>query len=236
MVKIPVLTPVDINNKINGDKLADKTTASRHIWTDWKFFTEEQRDEIRPLGDKIFKLLNEDLESRNTWHYLLALGSMDYSPAQELMLDLLLNSPSENIRGFAADALSRYTRSDLSDNILKQLWSLIENDESLVVRINSLRAVSVSHFGTKNDKLAITIFALLKKQEHSALRTAILQILGDIGSTAVVPDLVHIMIARRQEMDKKGTALALDRIAVLNDYNDRVDLIRRITGDDIKEE
>ena len=235
MTRIPLIVPIELIDRVNGDNITQVSSATRRIWTDWNYYTADEKEEIRSLGDRIFGLLKKDMESRNAWHYLLALGCIDYLPAQELIFDLLLNSTDENIRGFAADTFSKYSLENVDDKIIDTLWTLIERDSSLVVRINSLRTVSSPYFASKNGEMARRVFALLESQKHSAIRTAILQILGDIGSIVIVPDLVHIMIARRLEMDKKGSAKALDKIAELNGYNDRRDLIKKITGNDIEE-
>jgi HEAT repeat protein len=216
---------------LDSNDKQDISAATRRIWTDWPHYSEDDKEIISLHGEKILGLLKSDKSGRNSWHYILSLGTIDYSQSKDLIFDLLLNSKNENIRGFAADALGRFT--SLDSKMVDKLWCLSKEDDSLVVRINTLRAITSRFKGSKNAEIAKKTLNLLDKGMHSAIRTNILQILGDIGSTSVVPDLTHIMIARRTKMDKKGAGLALDQIAKENGYHDRMDLVKKITGQNI---
>lgn len=226
-----VFTSDDIKTMILGEDSKDRSVGARRIWTDWKNYNESERVKLRLLGDNIFQLLKNNLSSRDTWHYMLALGTLDYVDAQETIMSLLNNSQDENIRGFAVESFSRYSKGLVMEKYIEKFWELIATDPSLVVRINSLRAISSDYLASMDNKMALKLFDLLDTQSHSTVRTAIIQILGDIGSIKVVPDLTHMMIARRIAADKKDAALALDRIAEINGYTNRVDLIKKITGD-----
>lgn len=226
-----IFTVDELSTMLDSNDKQEISAAARRIWTDWPHYSENEKAKISLLGEKILALLKSDSSGRNCWHYILSLGTIDYHQSKDWIFDLLLNSKNENIRGFAADALGRFN--SLDSKIVERLWSLSIEDDSLVVRINVLRAITGRFKGSKNDEIAKKTLNLLEKGMHSAIRTNILQILGDIGSTSVVPDLTHIMIARRTKMDKKGAGLALDQIAKENGYNDRMDLVKKIIGQNI---
>lgn len=228
-----VFTPKDLKTMILGEDIQDCSVAARRIWTDWRNYNEIEKDKLRELGNNIFQLLKENLSNRDTWHYMLALGTLDVVDAQATIYSLLINSQDENIRGFAVESFSRYSKGLVVEKYLDYFWELIADDPSLVVRINSLRAISSDYLLSKDDNMARKIMDLLDTQSHSAIRTAIMQILGNIGAISIVPDLTHMMIARRTAADKKDAGLALDRIAEINGYTNRSDLINMITSEKI---
>ncbi len=225
--KMAFTTP-ELISMLNSKKSQERGIAARRIWTDWD--TLEDIEAIKKEEKNLISLLKNETHERNIWHLMLVLGLLNSKDAVPIIINHLIVSKSENIRGFAADALSRYEIAILSSNTIQMLWKLIESDPSLVVRVNCIRACTNMYKGSKNSEISGRLFNLMSTQTHSAIITTILNQLGEIGSTAIVPDLVHIMITRRTEVDKKMAGLALDNIAKLNGYENRADLIKLIKG------
>jgi HEAT repeat protein len=205
----------------------ERAAGARRIWTDWELL--DQKDLLIAQGPLLLKFLSESSsKTREIWHYMIALGTINFTEALPIIKDQLINSPSENIRGFAADALSRYNVENIDDETKELLWKLAETDDSLVVRVNSIRAIGNGFIKTKNTEISEKLLVLLKKQTHNAIKSTIIGLIGDIGSLVVVPELVHIMITRRTEANKKIASIALDQIAKLNGYKNRAELIKII--------
>ncbi|MHA2101490.1 MAG: HEAT repeat domain-containing protein [Candidatus Kariarchaeaceae archaeon] len=224
-------TTPELIQMLKSENPEERGAAARRIWTDWEIL--ENREMINDLDRDLVQLLRDEKRERNIWHIMIVLGLINSAEALPLISDYLKNSEDENIRGFAADSLSRYQPNALEPQLLKLLWSLSENDPSLVVRVNSIRAYTNQFRGTKNDEISVKLFDLLKKQSHSAVKTSILQQIGEIGSLVIVPDLIHIMITRRTEIDKKMAGIALDMIAKSNGYENREILINQFSANDI---
>ena len=208
----------------------ERAASARRIWTDWDHL--ENREILIELGSKLIELLKKEGASRHSWHYMMALGSIRHIEAIPELIEKLENSPSENIRGFAADALSKYTMGQLDENTIELLWMLAENDDSLVVRVNSIRALANPYIGSKDDVISNKLLKLLKTQNHSAISSTIIGLLGEIGCLKIVPELTHIMIARRTKSVKTIASTALDKIAKIHGFNNRSDLLKRIENID----
>jgi len=220
-------TSDELVEMLKSNNPEERAAGARRIWTDWELL--DQKDLLKTQGPLILNLLLEAGSSaREIWHYMIALGTINFTEAIPTIKDRLQNSLSENIRGFAADALSRYNIEDIDKETRVMLWKLAETDESLVVRVNSIRALGNGFIKTKNAEITDKLLALLNKQIHSAIKSTIIGLIGDIGSLNAVPELLHIMITRRTEADKKITATALDQIARINGYESRVELIKNI--------
>lgn len=216
---------------LKSENSDERGVASRRIWTDWEKL--ENKDLFHQEEDYFISLLQNEENERNIWHIMIILGLINSVKAIPIIVNLLKTSTIENIRGFAADSLSRYKQHVLDIDTLELLWSLSSTDPSLVVRVNSIRACSNQFKNSGNKEISIRLFELLEEQTHSAIKTTILQQLGEIGSTVVVPDLIHIMITRRTEIDKKMAGIALDMIAKSNGYQNRQDLIKMFASKDI---
>ena len=201
MVSSPIYSVEELKQMISSDNIEERGTAARRIWTDWNLYDKD--DEFFQLETLILDLLKNETAGRNTWHYMISLGLMNSEDAIEEIVNKLDSSNEENIRGFAADALGRYKINQLNNDTLELLWNLAEFDPSLVVRVNSIRACTNQYKQTKNAAVSKRLFNLLESQNHSAVQTTILQQIGEIGSLILVPDLVHILITRRTELDKK---------------------------------
>lgn len=208
---------------LNSKDIAERGVAARRIWTDWDFYNKE--DEFLKLEKKLLELLRIETSDRNIWHYMISLGLMNSRDAIDDIVHNLAKSKDENVRGFAADALGRYGVDQLPEEIVEVLWDLAESDSSLVVRVNSIRACSNQYKLTKNESISKRLFSLMKSQSHSVVQTTIMQQIGEIGSLVLVPELIHIMITRRIEIDKKMAGIALDNIAKTNGFSDRQSLI-----------
>ncbi|MHA2027755.1 MAG: HEAT repeat domain-containing protein [Candidatus Kariarchaeaceae archaeon] len=215
---------------LKSNDLDKQTVAARRIWTDWHHL--KKRDVLLDGAPILLQLLKNEEESRHTWHFMMALGALKYKDALSYIVDKLIESKSENIKGFAADALSRYEYASFDQNTIDLLWELASSSDSLVVRVNSIRALGNSFIGTKNEDVSKRLMTLIDMKLNPAITATIIGLVGEIGSLAVVPDLAHIMITRRTEVDKKIAASALDQIASLQGFTNRADLLKRIDGVD----
>ncbi|MCE7734195.1 MAG: HEAT repeat domain-containing protein [Candidatus Heimdallarchaeota archaeon] len=232
MVSSPIYSVEELKQMISSDNIEERGTAARRIWTDWNLYDKD--DEFFQLETLILDLLKNETAGRNTWHYMISLGLMNSEDAIEEIVNKLDSSNEENIRGFAADALGRYKINQLNNDTLELLWNLAEFDPSLVVRVNSIRACTNQYKQTKNEIISKRLFNLLESQDHSAVQTTILQQIGEIGSLILVPDLIHIMITRRTELDKKMAGITLDSIAKANGFHNREDLLK-LVNENIKD-
>lgn len=226
MSKSPIYSINELEKMLRSDSVDENGAAARRIWTDWDLYP--KNDDFLNLEPVILDLLRKDTTERNSWHYMISLGLFNSIDAIDDIVDRLLNSKFENVRGFAADALSRYAINQLNEETTELLWNLVDKDPSLVVRVNSIRACTSQYKFTKNEEISKRLFNLLESQTHSAIQTTILQQIGEIGSMILVPDIIHIMITRRTELDKKMAGIALDSIAKINGYHNRDDLLKRV--------
>ncbi|OLS28206.1 MAG: hypothetical protein HeimC2_08610 [Candidatus Heimdallarchaeota archaeon LC_2] len=223
MTITPIYSIPELSNMLNSKDKADRGAAARRIWTDWDSYNKNKK--FLKLEKRLLILYRTEPLGRNSWHYMLSLGLMNSRQAIDDIVDNLTNSKDENIRGFAADALGRYSVGQLPNEVIELLWDLAESDASLVVRVNSIRASSNQYKLTKNESVSKRLLNLMKSQSHSAVQTTIIQQIGEIGSLVLVPELIHIMITRRIEIDKKIAGIALDNIAKANNFSDRQSLI-----------
>lgn len=227
-------TEDEIVEMITSENLEDISTGARNLWTFWAQW--EHKEKFEELGEKLLDLLKSSIDAlpegfsgsyRPAWHFLLALGVLQYEPAKDYIFSLLENEKIvENVRGFAADSLSRYPEGSLSKEQVEKLWELAESDDSLPVRVNCIRAIASNFHNSKSDQVAKRLWEMMKKQSNPAIKTAIMGAIGEIGSTVVVPDLIHTLITRRTPALKKDAGLTLDRIAELNGMKNRDDLIK----------
>ncbi len=234
MVQQSVYTEDEIIDLINSDDMEDNTIGARNLWTFWEQW--ENKEKLISTGDRLFKLLDElkdetkttaNINMRPIWHYLLALGSIQYMPAIPLIKSLLLNNEVvENVRGFAAETLTRYPPGVVDDELEESLWTLAQKDPSLPVRVNSFRALGHRYAETKDAEVAKKLWKAMKKQQNSAIKSTIIAMIGQVGSKVVVPDLIHMLITRRTGAMKNDAGLALDMIAKINGMDNRDDLIK----------
>ena len=253
MVQRSAFTPDEIAEMINSDDKEDQGVAARNLWSFWKGWQEDinieegedpeekVRDLFGPLAPKIYELLQRDIEllksessytmPRHIWHFLISLGCLQYEEALPDIRDILMDtSIVENVRGFAAEALTRYDASQIPEDFIEDLWKLALTDNSLPVRVNSIRAISRKYANTKNEEVSKRLWDEIVTDEninHAIISTAMMTI-GEIGSKVLVPDLIHMMITRRTGALKKDAALTLDRIAELNGMRNRDDLIKSL--------
>ncbi|MDH5402274.1 MAG: hypothetical protein OEZ01_07330 [Candidatus Heimdallarchaeota archaeon] len=215
----------ELKEMLHSDSKNERVAACRRIWTDWPYL--EKKESLYDQGALIHQfLINETEETRDMWHYLLSLGTLNYLPAIPNILEKLQFAKTIDVRGMAADALGRY--STLEDQTRSLLWKMLEPEHPIVVRVNSIRAIFSEFKGSKNDERAIELFNYLKKADNDAIKFTGMSLLGEIGSTIIVPDLTHIMITRRTELDKKISADTLTQIAKMNGFETRDDLIKKI--------
>lgn len=217
-------TSQELANMLQSENPDEQASSARRIWTDWPHL--ENREILLSCGIILYDLLKVDKESRKTWHLMMALGTLNHTEAIALIRELLIHSKSENIRGFAADAMSRFN--EIDDETNKVLWGLAKSDSSLVVRVNSIRALGSTFSTSKNDEISLRLLELLKHQQNTVVISTIIGLLGEIGSIKVVPDLVHFMLTKQEKPEKKIAAIALDQIADINEYEDRSDLIKKV--------
>ncbi|RMG34808.1 MAG: hypothetical protein D6732_10300 [Methanobacteriota archaeon] len=233
-------TEDEIVEMINSDNLEDISTGARNLWTFWDQW--EHKEKFEGLGERLLTLLKSSIEAlpkgftgsyRPAWHFLLSLGVLQYEPAHDYIFSLLVDTQIvENVRGFAADALSRYPPQKLKDEQLERIWELAEKDESLPVRVNCIRAIANNFYNSKSDDVAKRLWEMMKRQTNPAIKTTIMGAIGEIGSMSVVPDLIHTLITRRTPALKKDAGLTLDRIAEVNGMNNRDDLIKSFSNVD----
>ncbi len=238
MVQQSAYTEDEIIEMINSDDFEEITVAARNLWTFWEQWKEKEK--FADLGEKLLQLLKDAINSipenftgsfRPAWHFLLSLGVLQYKPAHDYIFSLLENENIlENIRGFAADALARYPPNSLSDKQVETLWEMAEKDNSLPVRVNCIRAIANNYYNSKNDKVAKRLWELMQKQANPAIKTTTMNAIGEIGSTVLVPELIHTLITRRTPMLKRDAGLTLDRIAELNGMKNRDDLIKSFSS------
>ena len=219
-----------IDNKILIEMLESndypkQTTAARRIWTDWNQI--ENKKNLNVVSPILLDLLKKsDDQGREVWHFMISLGCLQNLEAIPIILDKLENSESVNIRGFAAEALSRYSLEQVSDNVLEGLWACIENEENeLVVIVNSIRALKNYYANTRNDDIANRLIEAIDFHENPIIKNTIVEALGTIGSIEATPHLIHFMIMRRTELEKSIAADALDMIAYSNGLKDRKELM-----------
>ncbi|MCY3414899.1 MAG: hypothetical protein INQ03_24830 [Candidatus Heimdallarchaeota archaeon] len=221
-----ILQVDEIREKLQGSR-EDKREAARHVWSMWGQFSEEDRIELATHGETLYELLKEEEGGRNAWNYILALGTIDYNEAQDYIFELLLHSEDENIRGYSAGAFYRY--SFIQPHIIEKLWELGENDGSLVVRINCIRAAASEYYFSENESIARKLYKLLDTQKNNTVRMNIFQVIGHIGSKAILPELVHIMITGGKS-DQNAAVIALDYLAEIHGIT-RAELIKSIELD-----
>jgi len=251
MVQRSAFTEEEIIQMIRSDDTEDQGVAARNLWSFWKGWvedadgstTEEKEQNVRTrfasVAPLIYELLVRDVEKikgeteyrmpRHIWHYLISLGCLQYPDAIDSIHTILTDSSIvENVRAFAADSLTRYRSDQIGDEIVKSLWQLALTDDSLPVRVNSIRAIATKYKNSKNPEISKRIWDEIVNDEdiHSAVISTAMAAIGDVGSKTIVPDLIHMMITRRTGALKKDAALALDRIAVLNGLTNREDLIK----------
>ncbi len=233
-------TEDEIVEMINSENLDDISTGARNLWTFWNQWKEKQK--FDGLGERLFSLLKSSIDAlpkgfpgsyRPAWHFLLALGVLQYQPALDYIFSLLDNEEIvENVRGFAADSLSRFPPESLKEEQIARIWMLAEQDDSLPVRVNCIRAIANNFHNSKSDEVAKKLWEMMKRQSNPAIKTAIMGAIGEIGSVSVVPDLIHTLITRRTPALKKDAGLTLDRIAELNGMKNRDDLIKSFSSVD----
>ncbi|OLS20778.1 MAG: hypothetical protein HeimC2_35970 [Candidatus Heimdallarchaeota archaeon LC_2] len=217
------LTATELVSKLKTGNVLDRRDAARNIWVNWESL--EDRQGIKIEEELILSLLKAEKAEKNIWYYMIVLGLINSTDAIPIILENLRNSKSENIRGFAAEALGKYKLENLSNKILTLLWHLANTDPILVVRVNSIRSIAIHYHGTKNEEISYRFLKLLKDHSDSTTRIAIMQQIGEIGSMAIVPDLIHMLITRRTKLDIKITGNTLDEIARINGYLSREGLI-----------
>ena len=227
-------TPDEIIEMINSDDLEENAIGARNLWTFWEKWPNQEI--FKSLGSRLHYLLNETMAAlpegfsgsfRPVWHFLLSLGCLQYSEAYNDIFAILANPAIvENIRGFAADALARYPPGSLTKEQEEILWKLAEEDSSLPVRVNCIRAIASNYFNSRNENIAKRLWEMQKIQSNPAIKSTIMAAIGDVASTAIVPELIHTLITRRTPAMKKDAGLTLDRIAQLNGMKNRDDLIK----------
>ncbi|MHA2033212.1 MAG: HEAT repeat domain-containing protein [Candidatus Kariarchaeaceae archaeon] len=225
-------TATKLVSKLKTGNTLERCDATRNIWLKWENL--ENKETIKNEEDHILLLLEQDTGERNIWYYMIVLGLINSTKAIPIILDNLRNSIDENIRGFAAEALGKYKLENLTKEILRLLWQLASTDPLLVVRVNSIRAIANHFYASRNEDISYRFLKLLKEQSDITIRTAIMHEIGEIGSMAIVPDLIHILITRRTEMDIKITGSTLDKIALINGYSTREDLIQQFSEEIMK--
>lgn len=249
MVQRSAYSAQEIKDMIKSDDKDDQGVAARNLWSFWEGWKEDKKEEgfehpdeqareqFSEIAPRLHEFLLRDLDElskaegysqpRHIWHYLLSLGTLQYLPALSTILDTLIDrNVVENVRGFAADALTRFPPGSLTHETVTKLWELGENDPSLPVRVNSIRAIAANYYASGDAAVAKKLWKLIETQENPAILTAMMLALGDIGSKSVVPDLVHTLITRRTGTMKKDAGLALDKIAELNGMSNRDALIK----------
>lgn len=248
MVQQSAYSPDEIIEMINSQDVEEQGVGARNIWAFWESWCTRlgseanARDTFKTISDRLLSLLLEhqdeirDVETysqpRYIWHFLLGLGVLHNEEAIPLIKEIVSDGHYlENVRGFAADALSRYPKGIIDSDFEEKLWYIAATDGSLPVRVNCFRAIAANYAQTKNDKIAKKLWNALEEQENPAIKTAVVLSIGEIGSKAVVPDLIHTLITRRTGAMKKDAGDALDRIAELNGLSSRDDLIKSM--DDI---
>ena len=106
MQRVPAFSIDELEIMLNSDNHEDRKSAARNIWTNWKNYTNTV--ELQKLEPILLQLLKEEGDDRSSWHYMISLGYMNSKGALELIVNKLQNSVTENIRGFAAEALNKY--------------------------------------------------------------------------------------------------------------------------------
>ena len=253
MVQRSVYTIEEIIQMINSGDQDEQSVGARNLWAFWNGWVEHFLESLDPDGAcrKKFEsvaptlktLLENELtylksvkneQPRHIWHYILSLGTLHYFPALSLIQEILFDtSILENVRGFAADALTRFPSAFLDKETESKIWNLILSDGSLPVRVNSIRVIGNNYASSKNDTISKKLWDCINHQENSAIISTLMMTIGNIGSKAVVPDLVHTLITRRTGTLKKDAGLALDKIAEINGLRGRDALIETIKGSDM---
>ncbi|WP_434129860.1 HEAT repeat domain-containing protein [Methylocaldum sp. GT1BB] len=95
-----------------------------------------------------------------------------------------LKDPEESVRGEAAAALGQLRRPQAVDALIVAL-----DDPATSVRMRAVWALGE----LKAHDAAVKLEAHLKKEEHIPLRNAIIQALGKIGDTSVIPALIEFV-------------------------------------------
>lgn len=238
-MKKSAYSPQEVIEFINSDDQEKQGVGARNLWAFWatwentSLFSEISARLLELFRAEIQKLREENKggfhQPRHIWHFMLALGSLQYKDGLPLIKEVLADlSIVENIRGFAADALTRYPPGSLDEEYLEVVWKLGTTDESLPVRVNCFRVVAAMHSNSKNGDIAKRFWKVLEEQDNPAIKTTIMGNIAEIGSKEIVPDLVHTLITRRTGTLKKDAGLALDRIAELNGLSGRDELIKSI--------
>jgi HEAT repeat protein len=210
----------------------NRKSGSRKIWTEWEQISDKAL--IFEKEKLLLSLLKVDKGRRNVWYYMMILGLIESKRGQKALVEIIQESRDENLRGFAAEALGNYKLLNIESDSVELLMKLAKNDDALVVRVNSIRSLSKLYDNTKNDRISRHLLQLLFNESHLVVRTVILHGIGDIGSTATVPELIHLMITRRLELDINIARQTLDKIASSNSFNSRTDLIRKFSEKDLE--
>jgi hypothetical protein len=246
MVQRSAYEAKEIIEMINSEDVEEQAVGARNLWAFWNGWIEDFEgydksiEFFSPIIPRLIELLKNDLDTlrenkgysqpRHIWHFILTLGVLNSKEGLPLITEILLDSSIlENVRGFAADALTRYPSGSLDESLLDKLWEFARTDDSLPVRVNCYRAIASNYFNTKNDKIAKMLWEELEKQDNPTINTTLMIAIGEIGSKIVVPDLVHALITRHTGAMKKDAGLALDRIAELNNLANRDDLIKTVS-------
>ncbi len=219
-------------SKLKTGNTIDRRDAARNIWVNWEKL--EDKQVIKNEEELILSFFNSEKAEKNIWYYMIVLGLINSIKAIPIILDKLRNSESDNVRGFAAEAIGKYQVKNLTDEIFNLLWQMANSDPLLVVRVNSIRSIAIHYHESKNEEISYRFLKLLKDQSDITTRIAIIQQLGEIGSMVVVPDLIHMLITRRTELDIKITGSTLDQIARINGYSSREDLIQIFSEEQMK--
>ncbi len=253
MVQRSAFTPDEIRQMLLSDDVEDQGVAARNLWAFWKGWQEdvegsneeEKEEKVRKqfadLAPRLHDLLRKDIEKareadkyqmlRHMWHYLISLGCLQYPEALGDIHGILIDlSVPENVRGFAADSLTRYRPEHITDEMVEDLWRLALEDHSLPVRVNSIRALATKYRNSKNASVSKKFWENIVTRDdiNAGIISVAVAAIGEVGSTEIVPDLIHMMITRRTGALKKDAALALDKIAEHNGMKNRDDLIKSL--------
>lgn len=206
--KSNVISSEDLKDLILNGTDDERISAIRKIWTDYNNINDIQ--DLKEIAPTIFDLLKSDRESRNTWHYMISLGCLNYQPAKSFIFDILKNSNDEYIQGFAAESFSRFDSITLE--IEAYLWNLISNMNSLVIRVNSIRAIANNYKETGNDDISNKLFSLLIKENNPAIRGALIMALGTISSKNSLKRLLELKINIKSDSELILIDQAIEKI------------------------